>query len=75
MSGIHLANALFQVSAFGLGLDFDEDLMHGIAREGRGDYYFISCAEEITKFMSQALKGIQSLMGTFCRHPPSTFSK
>lgn len=51
------------VSSFGLGLDFDEDLMHGIAREGQGDYFFISTAQEITKFMSQALKGLQSLIG------------
>jgi len=46
------------ISSFGLGDDFDEDLMHGIAREGEGDYFFISSAQEITKFMSQALKGI-----------------
>jgi len=51
------------VSSFGLGLDFDEDLMHGIAREGQGDYFFISTSQEITKFMSQALKGLQSLIG------------
>jgi len=45
-----------QVSAFGVGNDFDEELMKGIAEYGNGAYFFIEGADAIPAFVSFALK-------------------
>jgi len=45
-----------QVSAFGLGDDFDEALMRGIAEYGNGTYFFIESADAIADFVNFALK-------------------
>jgi len=52
-----------QVSAFGLGDDFDEKLMKGIADKGVGAYFFIENSEAIPSFVNFALNSIQSMVG------------
>jgi len=50
-----------QVSAFGLGDDFDEELMKGIAENGSGTYFFIEGSDAIPTFTNFALKGLLKL--------------
>jgi len=45
-----------KVSAFGLGTDFDEELMKGIAEYGNGAYFFIEGSAAIPTFVTFALK-------------------
>jgi len=51
------------ISAFGLGEDFDEDLMKGIAENGIGAYFFIENSDSIPSFVDFALLGIQNSVG------------
>jgi len=53
-----------KVSAFGLGNDFDEEIMKGIADKGRGSYFFIEGSQAIPQFVGIALKGILKLVGS-----------
>jgi len=52
------------VSAFGLGNDFDETLMKGIAEYGKGAYFFIEGPQSIPTFVEFALKYILNAIGT-----------
>jgi len=52
------------VSTFGIGQDFDEAMMSGIAQSGQGDYYFISGTESIEPLVSKGLQGFTSVIGT-----------
>jgi hypothetical protein len=51
------------VSAFGIGDDFDETLMRGIADKGLGAYFFIENAQMIPSFVQFALHSIQTMVG------------
>lgn len=51
------------LSTFGVGSDFNEDLMSTIADYGRGNYYFISSPERIPRIFAEELRGIKSLAG------------
>jgi len=53
-----------KVSAFGLGNDFDEEIMKGISDKGRGSYFFIEGSKAIPQFVGIALKGILKLVGS-----------
>ncbi|HYG49421.1 MAG TPA: VWA domain-containing protein, partial [Flavobacteriales bacterium] len=46
------------LSTFGIGLDFNENLMTGIAEHGCGRYYFIDDPEHIPTIFEQELNGI-----------------
>lgn len=52
------------MSAFGLGNDFDEELMKNVAEHGSGAYFFIEGSSAIPKFVDFALKGLFKLVGT-----------
>jgi len=56
----------FQIttSSFGIGADFDEKIMAGIAEKGQGDYFFIQGSESIGKLVARGLQGFTSLLGT-----------
>eukprot|EP01130_Rhizamoeba_saxonica_P006203 TRINITY_DN2464_c2_g1_i2.p1 TRINITY_DN2464_c2_g1~~TRINITY_DN2464_c2_g1_i2.p1 ORF type:complete len:348 (-),score=89.48 TRINITY_DN2464_c2_g1_i2:690-1733(-) len=43
------------ISAFGLGSDFDEELMRGIAECGRGVYFYIEGSGAINNFVKHAI--------------------
>lgn len=53
-----------QISAFGLGDDFDQVLMRGIAEKGVGTYFFIDNSATIPKFVEFALLSLMSNVGT-----------
>jgi len=52
------------VSTFGLGDDFDEDTMRGIAERGSGDYYFIETPVHIVPCVQRAFQVLVGLVGT-----------
>lgn len=45
-------------SAFGVGTDFNEDLMMGIAESGSGNYYFIQNPDQIPEIFKKELNGL-----------------
>ena len=46
------------ISTFGVGDDFDEDLMVNIADSAGGSFYFIETADDIPKFIEQEFEGL-----------------
>jgi Ca-activated chloride channel family protein len=50
------------ISCFGLGLDFNENLMTGIAEFGSGNYYFIHHPSEITSIFQKELSGLSNVV-------------
>lgn len=46
------------ISTFGIGLDFNEKLMTGLAERGNGNYYFIANAENIPSIFDRELSGL-----------------
>eukprot|EP01125_Pyxidicula_operculata_P020344 TRINITY_DN7508_c0_g1_i1.p1 TRINITY_DN7508_c0_g1~~TRINITY_DN7508_c0_g1_i1.p1 ORF type:complete len:361 (+),score=92.70 TRINITY_DN7508_c0_g1_i1:132-1085(+) len=52
------------VSTFGLGDDFDEEIMRGIAERGSGDYFFIENSDEIVNMVTKAIQGLLGIVGT-----------
>lgn len=51
------------ISTFGVGNDFNEDLMSTIADHGRGNYYFINNPDRIPRIFAEELRGIRALAG------------
>jgi len=51
------------ISTFGVGNDFNENLMADIADYGKGNYYYIKNSEEITQIFASELKGVRYLTG------------
>ena len=47
-----------KVSSFGVGDDFNEELMKGIAETGLGTYFFIECTSDISKFVNGGLRSL-----------------
>mmetsp|Transcript_64817 Transcript_64817/g.189653 ORF Transcript_64817/g.189653 Transcript_64817/m.189653 type:complete len:547 (-) Transcript_64817:2425-4065(-) len=56
------ADAGVTTGSFGIGADFDEPLMRGIATAGQGRYQFLGTAQDIPKLVS---KSIHDLIGIF----------
>jgi len=52
------------VSSYGIGADFDEDMMKGIQQHGTGDYYFIENELAIEKLVDLGFQGLLTLIGT-----------
>ncbi len=46
------------ISTFGVGDDFDEDLLVDIADNGGGHFYFIQTADDIPKYIEQEFSGL-----------------
>lgn len=46
------------ISTFGLGLDYNEDLMTNLAEYGSGNYYFIENPEQISAIFQKELNGL-----------------
>jgi hypothetical protein len=44
-----------EVSTFGIGADFDEQLMRKIAEDGKGRYAYLATAEDIPKLVSKSI--------------------
>jgi len=50
-------------STFGIGTDFDEDLMKGISEYGHSYYFYIQEAAQIERFVSTALGALLGVLG------------
>ena len=50
------------VSSFGIGEDFDEDVMQNLAIHGQGDYFFIDQADKIPDIVDEAIEGLLGLV-------------
>ncbi len=49
------------ISTFGVGLDYNEDLMMNLSEYGNGNYYFIDAPGQIPTIFAQELKGLLSV--------------
>jgi Ca-activated chloride channel homolog len=50
------------LSTFGLGLDYNENLMTNLAEYGSGNYYFIRTPEEISSIFQKELNGLLNVV-------------
>ncbi len=50
------------LSTFGLGADYNEDLLTMLAETGRANYYFIESADKIPQLFARELKGLLSVV-------------
>lgn len=50
------------ISTFGIGIDFNEDLMTGLSEYGSGNYYFIKDPEMIPSIFEKELKGLLNVV-------------
>ena len=48
------------LSTIGVGLDYNEDVMTGMANEGAGNYYFVDSADSIASSFDQEITGLTS---------------
>jgi Ca-activated chloride channel family protein len=53
-----------RITAVGLGLDYNEDLMEAIAESGRGNYYYVKDAPGLAAVLAGELTGLQSTVAT-----------
>lgn len=51
------------ISTFGVGNDFNENLMTEIADYGKGNYYYIQNSSDIPEIFASEMKGIRNLVG------------
>lgn len=55
------AEAGVSLSSFGVGLDFNEDLLAALAESGRGMYYFIDHPESMNSILAKEFKSVEQL--------------
>lgn len=55
------AAAGIHTGSFGIGADFDEPLMRGIASSGQGRYQFLGTAQDIPKLVSKSVHDLMDL--------------
>lgn len=53
-----------RVTTVGLGLDYNEDLMEGLAEHGRGQYYYVQNAADLQAVFAGELDNLQSTVAT-----------
>ncbi|CAF1333312.1 unnamed protein product [Rotaria sordida] len=52
------------IDSFGIGEDFDAEIMKGIAEAGCGQFFFLESAEVIVTLMTKALQSVFDVCGT-----------
>ena len=57
-----IAQSGVQISTFGLGEDFEEDLLQQMAEAGKGNFYYIETSDQIPKIFEQELTGLLSIV-------------
>jgi len=55
------ADAGISLSSFGVGLEFNEDLLAAIAETGRGTYYFIDHPESMNSILAKEFNAVEQL--------------
>jgi Ca-activated chloride channel family protein len=58
-----LATRGVSTSTLGVGLDYNEDLLEGMARAGDGNYYFIEGAADLERIFTSELHGLMATTG------------
>jgi Ca-activated chloride channel family protein len=58
------ANHGVRITAVGIGLDFNEDLMEAIAEAGRGNYHYVKEAHDLDGVIAGELAGVQATVAT-----------
>ncbi len=56
-----------QTTTIGMGLDYDEDLMMTVAREGKGNYHFVKDAASIQDIMKEELEDLTHVVAKALR--------
>ncbi len=56
------ADSGISLSSFGVGLDFNEDLMAVLSESGRGMYYFIDRPESMKEIMAKEFNSVEQLV-------------
>ncbi len=56
------ADAGISLSTFGVGLDFNEDLMAALSESGRGMYYFIDRPESMEAILAKEFNSVEQLV-------------
>ncbi|MEG4816089.1 macro domain-containing protein [Microcoleus sp. K5-D4] len=51
-------------TTMGIGDDYNEDLLEGMARSGDGNYYYIQSPEQLPSIFQQELLGLMATVGT-----------
>lgn len=59
-----LATLGITTCSFGIGRDFDQKLMSGIAEYGNSQYFYLESPQVIPKLVSKSVHGLISLVGT-----------
>jgi Ca-activated chloride channel family protein len=59
-------NNKIKVDSFGIGDDFDSEIMKNIAEYGSGSFFFIDSSDEIPVLVGKALEGLLELVGENC---------
>lgn len=57
-----LKEEAISLSTFGVGADFNEDLLQNLAEFGSGNYYFISSPDKIPEIFQREMKGLLSVV-------------
>jgi len=57
-----LKEEAISLSTFGVGADFNEDLLQNLAEFGSGNYYFISSPDKIPEIFQKEMKGLLSVV-------------
>jgi Ca-activated chloride channel family protein len=55
-------NRGISLSSMGVGLDYDENLMLGLAQQGGGNYYFIESPSQIASILERELDGLNDIL-------------
>jgi Ca-activated chloride channel family protein len=58
----HLQNEQISISTFGVGNDYNEDLMTALAENGSGNYYFINKAQDVASILRKELNGMMEVI-------------
>ena len=58
------SDAGITTTTFGIGADFDEPLMRGIAEAGKGRYTFLATAPDIPRLVSKSIHDLLKLFGS-----------
>jgi Ca-activated chloride channel homolog len=59
-----LAKRGVSTTTIGIGDDYNEDLLEGMARSGDGNYYYIRSPQQLPTIFSQELEGLMGTIGT-----------
>lgn len=63
------------ISSFGIGDDFDEDMMVGISDAASGEFYYIKSADDIPKFIENEFQGLLQTVASSISVKNLTFAK